>query len=94
VAFEHAPVSAELYFCSTAILTSLTAQAPYVESLMIRYVAVAALTGPHWIDTSVLDFGLRWIFAVLNSPYLTHLTAGIFIKVSQKSASIMLPIRS
>ena len=57
--FEHAPVSAELYFCSTAILTTLAAQAPYVESLMIRYVAVAALAGPRWIDTSVLDFGLR-----------------------------------
>ncbi len=47
------------FFCSAAILTSLTARAPYVESLMVRYAAVAALTGPHWTDTSVLDFGLR-----------------------------------
>jgi len=46
-------------FFSKPILTCLAAQAPYVESVIVYYGAVAALPRAEWIDTSVLDFGLR-----------------------------------
>ena len=51
--------SNNLYWCSMATLAHLVPQAPYVEPVVVTYSAAAALSGPEWIDTSVLDFALR-----------------------------------
>lgn len=52
--------------CREANLISLDPRAEYLEAVKVSYAAASALGGPQWINTSVLDFGLRYL-SVLDS---------------------------